>query len=117
MNLKTEVRRKQSTPNSPKNKHFLRRDTHMFFGKFGVLCFLMLGKWSYSSAHYAIVTPPHTIISGRIICDIFDVNFFWHFSSFGFTRVRDLTSTFYLIVQDSTYQCGNPGWKSRGSKF
>ena len=52
-NLKTEVTRKQSTPNFPKNKHFLPPDTHTyvcvspgkkcsFFGKFGVLCFLKL---------------------------------------------------------------------------
>ena len=51
-NLKTEVIRKQSTPNFPKNKHFLPPDPHMFvyvlggkkflfFGKFGVLCFLV----------------------------------------------------------------------------
>ena len=51
MNLKTGVSRKQSTPNFPKNKHFLSLDTHTyvcvsggkkcsFFGKFGMLCFL-----------------------------------------------------------------------------
>ena len=45
------VSRKQSTPNFPKNKHFLNPDTQTyvcvlegkkcsFFGKFGVLCFL-----------------------------------------------------------------------------
>ena len=45
------VSRKQSTPNFPKNEHFLPPDTHMyvcvsgvnkclFFGKLGVLCFL-----------------------------------------------------------------------------
>ena len=45
------VSRKQSTPNFPKNKHFLNPDTHTyvsvlgskkcsFFGKFCVLCFL-----------------------------------------------------------------------------
>ena len=50
-NLKTGVSRKQSTPNFPKNEHFLPPDTHTyvcvsggkkcsFFGKFGVLCFL-----------------------------------------------------------------------------
>ena len=50
-NLKTVVSRKQSTPNFPKNEHFLPPDTHTyvcvsggkkcsFFGKFGVLCFL-----------------------------------------------------------------------------
>ena len=34
--------RKQSTPKFPKNKHFLPPDTHvcLFFGNFGVLCFL-----------------------------------------------------------------------------
>ena len=51
MNLKTGVSRKQSTPNFPKNKHLVTPDTHtqacvpggknyLFFGKFGVLCFL-----------------------------------------------------------------------------
>ena len=51
MNLKTSVSRKQSTPNFPKSKHFLPPNTHtyvrvsggkkcLFFGKFGVLCFL-----------------------------------------------------------------------------
>ena len=50
-NLKTGVSRKQSTPNFPKNEHFLPLDTHTyvcvsggkkcsFFGKFGALCFL-----------------------------------------------------------------------------
>ena len=50
-NLKTGVSRKQSTPNFPKNKHFLPPDTHtyvcisrgkkcLFFGKFDMLCFL-----------------------------------------------------------------------------
>ena len=45
------VSRKQSTPNFPKNEHFLPPDTHtyvcvsgvnkcLFFGKLGVLCFL-----------------------------------------------------------------------------
>ena len=51
-NLKTDVIRKQSTPNFPKNEHFLPRDTHTcvcvsggkkcsFFRKFGMLCFLI----------------------------------------------------------------------------
>ena len=59
-NLKTGASRKQSTPNFPKNEHFLPSDTPeacnfikketlvcvsggkkcSFFGKFGVLCFL-----------------------------------------------------------------------------
>ena len=50
-NLKTGVSRKQSTPNFPKNEHFLRPDTHTyvcvsggkkcsFSGKLDVLCFL-----------------------------------------------------------------------------
>ena len=51
VNLKKGVSRKQSTPNFPKNKHFLPPDTHTylcvsggkkcsFFGKFDVLCLL-----------------------------------------------------------------------------
>ena len=50
VNLKTGISRKQSTPNFPKNEHFLLLDMHKlcvsggkkcsFFGKFGVLCFL-----------------------------------------------------------------------------
>ena len=51
-NLKTEVTRKQSTPSFPKNEH-LSPDTHTyvcvlegkkcsFFGKLGVLCFLVI---------------------------------------------------------------------------
>ena len=51
MNLKTGVSRKQSTPNIPKNEHFLHPDTityvcvsggkkFLVFGKFGVPCFL-----------------------------------------------------------------------------
>ena len=51
-NLKTVVTRKQSTPNLPKNEHFLLldTDTHVcvsggkkcsFPGKLGVLCFLV----------------------------------------------------------------------------
>ena len=50
VNLKTELRRKQSTPNFSKNEHFLPPDAHTYvcvlggkkcsvFGKFGVLCF------------------------------------------------------------------------------
>ena len=49
--LKTGVSRKQSTPKFTKNKHFLPPDTHtyvcvsggkkcLFFGNFGVLCYL-----------------------------------------------------------------------------
>ena len=45
-NLKTGVAKKQSTPNFPKNEHFLPSDTYTgkkcsFFGKFGELCFLV----------------------------------------------------------------------------
>ena len=51
VNLRTGVSRKQSTPNFPKNEHFLPPDTHTFvcvsggkkcsfFGEFGTLCFL-----------------------------------------------------------------------------
>ena len=50
-NLKTGISRKQSTPKFPKNKHSLPPDTHtyvcvsggkkcLYFGNFGVLCFL-----------------------------------------------------------------------------
>ena len=48
-NLKTEVTRKQSTPNSPKNGHFLPPNTQTYisggeksslFGKFSVLSFV-----------------------------------------------------------------------------
>ena len=45
-NLKTGVSRKQSTPNFPKNEHFLPPDTHIsrakkysFFAKFDKLCY------------------------------------------------------------------------------
>ena len=52
VNFKTEVTKKQSTPNFPKNEHFLSPDTQTyvfvsggkkcsFFGKFCVLCFLV----------------------------------------------------------------------------
>ena len=48
---KTDVSKKQSTPNFPKNEYFVLPDTHTYvcvsgdkkcscFGKFGVLCFL-----------------------------------------------------------------------------
>ena len=51
-NLKKEIKRKQSPSNFMKNKHFSPSDTHKyvcvsrsrkysFFGKFGVLCFLV----------------------------------------------------------------------------
>ena len=51
-NLKTEVTMKQSTPNIPKNEHFLPPDKQTyvcvsegkkcwFLGKFGMLCFLV----------------------------------------------------------------------------
>ena len=40
-NLKTGVSRKQSTPKFPKNRNFLPPDKKcLFFGNFGVLCFL-----------------------------------------------------------------------------
>ena len=50
-NLKKSVTRKQSTPNFPKNEDFLPPDMHthlcvsggkkcLFFGNFGLLCFL-----------------------------------------------------------------------------
>ena len=52
VNLKTSVSTKQSTPNFPKNKHFLLPDTHTyvcisrgkkcsFFGKFDIVYFLV----------------------------------------------------------------------------
>ena len=67
-NLKMEVTRKQSTPNFPKNKHFLtpvirqkgesqnggnKKAKHakfserrkFFFGKFGLICFLFTTFW------------------------------------------------------------------------
>ena len=51
-NSKTQVTRKKSTANFPKNEHFLPHDTHtcvsvsggkkrLFFGKLGVLCFFV----------------------------------------------------------------------------
>ena len=41
-NLKTGVLRKQSTPNFPENEYFLPSGGKkcLFFGKFGVFCFL-----------------------------------------------------------------------------
>ena len=65
-NLKTEVARKQSTSNFPKNKHFLPCDTHVrvkmyhvritgkcsFFGKFGVVCFLVISVLRFAPLPY-----------------------------------------------------------------
>ena len=59
MNLKTGVSRKQSTTNFPKNEHFLLPDNHtyvcvseykksMFFGKLGVLCFLVTAIFRFT---------------------------------------------------------------------
>ena len=59
MNLKTEVTRKQSTPNFPENEHFLPPYTYtylhvsgskkcLFFGKLGVLCFLVTSILRFS---------------------------------------------------------------------
>ena len=81
-----------------------------------VFLYCELNSFIYSSVHY-IVTPTHTFISGGIICDMLDVKVFLVLLSFGFIRIWDFISIFYLIVRDYTYQCGNPGSKSRGSEF
>ena len=58
-----EVTRKQNTPNFPKNEHFLPPDTHMyvcvsvgkkcsFFGKFGILCFLVTSVLKFAFLAY-----------------------------------------------------------------
>ena len=61
-NLKTAVTRKQSTPNVPKNEHFLPTDTHVgvrfrgkkcsFLGKFVVLCFLVTSVLRFALLPY-----------------------------------------------------------------
>ena len=58
-NLKTDISRKQSTPNFPKNEHFLPPDTHIrgkemfvFFGKFGVVCFLEISVLRFALLPY-----------------------------------------------------------------
>ena len=61
----TEVTRKQSTPNFPKNKHFLHPDTHMyvrvrnfrFFAKFGMFWFLVnsISRFAFLSYYPRIV--------------------------------------------------------------
>ena len=62
-NLKTEITRKQGTPNFLKNEHFLPPDTHMyvcmsvgkkssFLGKFGVLCFLITTVLRFALSPY-----------------------------------------------------------------
>ena len=72
MNLKTGVSRKQSTPNFPKNEHFLPHDKHTyvcisggkkcsFFEKFGVLCFLEAPV--LRSAHF----PYYRLVTNRLI--------------------------------------------------
>ena len=46
MNLKTGVSRKQSTPNFPKNEHFLPPDTHMYVWVSGSKkCWFFLKIW------------------------------------------------------------------------
>ena len=63
MNLKTTVTRRQSTLNFSKNEHFLTPDTHTyvcasggkkcsFFGKFGVLCFLVTSVLRFALLPY-----------------------------------------------------------------
>ena len=63
MNLKTEVTRKQSKPNFPKNEHFLPRDTCRykcvsedkkcsFSGKFDVLCFIVTSVLRFALLPY-----------------------------------------------------------------
>ena len=63
MNLKRGISRKQSTPNFPKNEHFLLPDTHTyvcvsggkkcsFFGKFGVLCFFEIPLLRFALLSY-----------------------------------------------------------------
>ena len=58
-----DVSRKQSKPNFPKNEHFLPPDTHryvcvaggrkcLFFGKFGMLCFLEISVLRFALLPY-----------------------------------------------------------------
>ena len=62
-NLKTEVTRKLIMPNFPKNEHFLPLDRYTyvcvsggkkcsFFGKFGVLCFLITSVLRFAILQY-----------------------------------------------------------------
>ena len=52
-NLKTTVKRKQSTPNFPKNEHFLSGGKkYPFFGRFGVLCFLLTAVLRFALYSY-----------------------------------------------------------------
>ena len=88
-NLKTEVRRKQSMPFFPKNEHFLPLDTHtyvcvsgsmkcLFFGKFGVLCFLLTSVFRFS------ILPYYGTVSSSIS---------FHFSENFMKKTGQLTSS------------------------
>ena len=62
-NLETNLTRKQSTQNFPKNEHFLPPDMHTYvcvsggkkcsiFGKFGMLCFLVTSVLRFALLPY-----------------------------------------------------------------
>ena len=85
VNLKTGVSRKQSTPNFPKNEHFLPPDTHMyvcvsgskkcsFYGKFGVLFFFKNPFWDSPFCFFTdelyfkdLITTGYCILSVKIM--------------------------------------------------
>ena len=71
--ISKQVTRKQSTPNVPKNEHFLPHDTHTyvcvsgdkkcaFSGKFGVLCFLVTSVLRFAVLPYLLRLFPLTLI-------------------------------------------------------
>ena len=83
-NLKTGVSRKQSTQNFPKNEHFLlpNTDTYvcvsvfkkcLFFGKFGVLCFLETPFWDSPFCLITdelLISPPFPIYPPETPVDV-----------------------------------------------
>ena len=62
-NIETAITRKESTPNFPKNEHFLSPDMHtyvcvsggkkcLFFRKIGVLCFFVTPVLRFALLRY-----------------------------------------------------------------
>ena len=110
-NLKTDVSRKQSTPNFPKNGHFLPLDTHMyFFSK----CDQIRTKWSNTLKQFVggcrqVVWVYLTILCGsghiywRNTCayeGVRNVRFLENLSCFIFLKHPFWDSPFCLITDE-----------------
>ena len=103
-NLKTEIRTKPSTPNFPKNEHFLPSDMHAY------VCVLGVGnvRLSENLATFAFLLPPFWDSSFCLTTDVLCITNSWiHNVQFHFLCGHITMWTIIFICQYVTWQCVN----------